>query len=80
MYEKADYFKIKDITLAYNLPKSFINKFGVDNVKIYGSLKNYFNFSRVSNYDSERGGSVSLSSEEAGSDRYQRRILKHNND
>jgi TonB-linked SusC/RagA family outer membrane protein len=59
MYEKADYFKIKDITLAYNLPKSFINKFGVDNVKIYGSLKNYFNFSRVSNYDSERGGSVS---------------------
>ncbi len=58
MYEKADYFKIKDVTLAYNLPKSLISKFGIDNVKIYGSLKNYFNFSRISNYDSERGGSI----------------------
>ena len=40
--QKADYFKIKDITLSYNLPKNLIKKVYMSNVRIYGSLKNYF--------------------------------------
>ena len=32
-YEKADYLKIKDITLGYNLPKSAISHIGLSNVK-----------------------------------------------
>jgi hypothetical protein len=59
-YEKADYVKIKDITLGYNLPKSWLNKAKIGNVKIYGSLKNFFTFSAVGDYDSERGGSTSF--------------------
>lgn len=60
LYEKADYFKIKDLTLAYNLPKDLLNRIGVDNVRVYGSLKNYFTFSSIDNYDPERGGSINF--------------------
>lgn len=60
LYEKADYFKIKDVTLSYTLPKDVIGRIGIDNVKIYGSLKNYFSFSKIDNYDPERGGSISF--------------------
>ncbi|MDR2840339.1 MAG: hypothetical protein LBV75_03595, partial [Paludibacter sp.] len=59
-YQKADYFKIKDITLSYSLPKSWISKAFITNATIYGSLKNYFTFSAVGSYDSERGGSTSF--------------------
>jgi TonB-dependent starch-binding outer membrane protein SusC len=60
LYEKADYIKIKDITLSYSLPKNIIGKAKMDQVKIYGSLKNYFTFSKIDNYDSERDGAVSF--------------------
>lgn len=60
LYEKADFVKIKDITLSYNLPKTFLGKSGIQGVKVYGSLKNYFTFSNIDNYDPERGGSISF--------------------
>lgn len=60
LYEKADYIKIKDITLSYSLPKRLISKIGIDQVRFYGSLKNYFTFSKIDNYDPERGGSISF--------------------
>lgn len=59
-WEKADYFKIKDITLSYNLPKAWLTKAHISNARIYGSLKNFFTWSSVDNYDSERGGSISF--------------------
>lgn len=59
-YEKANYFKIKDITLSYNLPNKLINKAGIGTVKVYGSLKNFFTFSSIDDYDPERGGAISF--------------------
>lgn len=56
---KASYWKIKDITLAYDLPKKLIKKAGIANLRVYGSMKNYFTFSNIDNYDPERGGSIS---------------------
>ena len=58
--QKANYFKIKDITLAYNLPKTLLKKVYISNARIYGSLKNFFTFSHFDNYDPERGGSVNF--------------------
>ena len=58
--QKADYFKIKDITLSYNLPKNIVKKAFISNARIYCSLKNYFTFSHFDNYDPERGGSVNF--------------------
>jgi len=60
LYENASYVKVKDITLSYNLPKNLIAKVGIGNVKLYGSLKNYFTFSKIDNYDSERGGAITF--------------------
>lgn len=60
LYEKADFIKIKDITLGYTLPATATKKVGLSKVKLYGSLKNYFTFSNIDNYDPERGGSISF--------------------
>ena len=60
LYEKADYVKIKDITLGYNLPKTLIKQLKLGSVRVYGSLKNFITFSEVDNYDPERGGSISF--------------------
>lgn len=59
-YEKADFFKIKDVTLSYSFPSNLLHRFYINNLKIYGSLKNYFNFSAIPNYDAERGGAISF--------------------
>jgi TonB-linked SusC/RagA family outer membrane protein len=60
LYEKADYIKIKDITLSYSLPKSLIGKIGLSQLKVYGSLKNFFTFASIDNYDPERDGAISF--------------------
>jgi len=60
MMQKADYFKIKDITLAYQLPKNAMKKILVSNARVYCSLKNFFTFSHFNNYDPERGGAVNF--------------------
>ena len=60
MMQKADYFKIKDITLSYNLPKDILSKVYVNNARIYCSMKNFFTFSHFDNYDPERGGAVTF--------------------
>lgn len=59
-YEKSLYIKIKDITLSYNLPKTWISKIGMSNLRVYGSMKNFFTFSSVDNYDPERDGDISF--------------------
>lgn len=59
-YEKADYIKIKDISLSYSVPAKVLKPIGISGVKIYGSLKNFFTFSSIENYDSERGGDISF--------------------
>lgn len=58
-FENASFFKIREITLGYSLPKSLISKIHVNNLRIYGSLQNYFTFSNLDNYDPERGGAIS---------------------
>ena len=59
-YEKSSYIKIKDITLSYNLPKTWISKIGMSNLRVYGSMKNFFTFSSVDKYDPERDGDISF--------------------
>ncbi len=60
MMQKADYFKIKDITLSYNLPKNVLRKVFISNARVYCSMKNFFTFSHFGDYDPERGGAVTF--------------------
>lgn len=39
-YSRGDYFKIKTITLSYNVPRSFLSKINVESLRIYGSVEN----------------------------------------
>ena len=58
LYEKNDFFKIKDITLSYNVNKKWLKPIHMESAKIYCSMKNYFTFASVDDYDPERGGSI----------------------
>jgi TonB-linked SusC/RagA family outer membrane protein len=58
LWEKNDFFKIKDITLSYNVNKDWLKHIHIASAKIYCSLKNYFTFASVKDYDPERGGSI----------------------
>ena len=57
-YEKGDFVKIKDITLAYNVPLKWISKAGLTRLRIYGTMKNFFTFTGVKDYDPEGSGSI----------------------
>lgn len=58
-YVDGSYLKIKEITLGYSLPKTWISKINASKVRVYCSLKNFFTFSHFDNYDPERGGPLS---------------------
>ena len=58
-FEKASFLKIKEVILTYSFPGNKITKLGLSNLKIYGSLQNYFTFSNINNYDPEQNGSIS---------------------
>lgn len=60
-YEKADYFKIKDITLSYNLEKNWLKSLRMENATVYCSLKNFITINALDDgYDPERGGAISF--------------------
>lgn len=56
-YQDGSFFKIKDVRLAYTFKGNVIKK-DPFNITVYGTAKNYFTFSRIKDYDPERGGSV----------------------
>ena len=58
-FENASFLKIREMTLGYTLPKQIFSGIGITNLRIYGSLQNYFTYSNLDNYDPERGGSIS---------------------
>lgn len=53
--ERGDYFRIKDVTLSYDLPRNVINKIKMSNCRIYLSGQNVFTFHDVDFWDPERG-------------------------
>lgn len=55
--QNKSYFKIKNIQLGYNLPKSWMDKIDIEGVRIYGSLENFFTFTGYDGPDPETDGS-----------------------
>ncbi len=58
-YRDGSFFKIRDITLGYTLPKTLLGNTPFSTVRFYSTFKNYFTFSHLGSYDPERGGSMS---------------------
>lgn len=58
----GSFFKVKNITLGYTLPKSASKRLFLDNLRIYATASNVLNVASshlLKNYDPERGGSES---------------------
>ena len=53
--EKADYLRIKDVTLSYTIPEKLTKKIGVKNAKVYVSGLNLYCFNDVNFWDPEQG-------------------------
>lgn len=51
--EDASYFKIKTITLGYNLPQRWLDKIKMSGLKVYATIDNAFTFTKYSGYDPE---------------------------
>ncbi|MBK5722826.1 SusC/RagA family TonB-linked outer membrane protein [Dysgonomonas sp. Marseille-P4677] len=51
--EDGSYMRIREITLGYTLPKNLLKRFGVSNLRVYGSAFNPFTFTNYSGYNPE---------------------------
>lgn len=59
-YVDGSFLKIRDVSLGYNLPSAVLKNIGVGRVRVYSTLQNYFVFSKIKDYDPERGGDLSF--------------------
>ncbi len=60
-YGDGSFFKVKNITLGYTLPKSVLKKLGVENCRFYGTITNPFVFAKselLEDYDPEMAGNL----------------------
>lgn len=53
-YEKADYFRLRNVSASYNLPKNIVNKMGVDNLRLFSTISNVFAVTDVQGYGPEQ--------------------------
>ncbi len=51
------YFRCKTIQIGYTLPKNFVHKIGMENLRFYISGNNLFTATKYNGYDPEIGGS-----------------------
>jgi hypothetical protein len=53
--ENGSYFRIKDVTLSYDMPSSLLKPIGLSTLRIYASGLNVYTFHNVNFWDPERG-------------------------
>ena len=58
----GSYFKIKQIQLGYTLPKKWVNKIAISNLRLYVSLENFFTFTSYPGLDPETATANTASS------------------
>lgn len=58
-YRDGSFVKIRNVSLGYTLPAGALKRSHLSNLRIYVTGKNLFTFSKVKDYDPERGGNLS---------------------
>jgi hypothetical protein len=53
LYESTDFIRLKDVSLAYQLPKNVVSRIGMSNLKIYVTGRNLLTFTDWSGLDPE---------------------------
>jgi len=59
--QSTDFLKVAYITLGYRVPKAWIEKFKISNVRLYATVQNPFTFTKWSGFDPEQAN-VSIAS------------------
>ena len=54
--ENKSFVKIRNIQLGYTLPKVLTTKFHIERIRLYGSLENFFTFTKYNGFDPEVSG------------------------
>lgn len=60
-YVEGSFFKLKNITLGYTLPKTLSRKLSIDKLRVYGTVTNLLVLSKshlLKDYDPEMNGSL----------------------
>jgi TonB-linked SusC/RagA family outer membrane protein len=55
-FKKSDYIRLKSLSFGYNLPQSFIQKGGIENLRLYVAGTNVFTISDLNKYDIDPEG------------------------
>lgn len=74
--EDASYFKIKTITLGYNVPSKWLEKISMKSARVFVSLDNFFTFTKYDGYDPEFSYDASPVGNSYGSDYGEQATLK----
>lgn len=54
--QNKNFLKIRNIQLGYTLPKAWMSKIQIERIRIYGSLENFFTFTKYKGFDPEVEG------------------------
>lgn len=57
LYFPRSFVRIQDLTLSYNIPSDILQKMRLDNLRLFGSVRNLYSFDKWENWDPESGGS-----------------------
>lgn len=66
----GDYVRLKNITLAYNVPKDFIQKFKLNSLRVYATAVNLLTFTDYPGWDPEVNTDYRAGNRNQGSDFY----------
>lgn len=56
--EDGSYFRMQNITLGYNLPSNILDRLGMDQIRVFGSVNNVFTISGYEGLDPSVGGAA----------------------
>ncbi len=51
--QDGSYFRVKSVNLGYNVPRRYLTKFKIDNIRLYAAATNLFTFTKYTGYDPE---------------------------
>jgi hypothetical protein len=53
--EDGSYLRLKNIVFGYTVPKRFLNRYKIENVRVYANIQNLLTLTKYSGYDPEVG-------------------------
>ena len=58
VYEDRSFVRLQDVTLTYNFSNSFVNRLGINGLKLYVSGKNLYTWTNFTGWDPEAGTTI----------------------